>query len=92
MRFDWDPAKNERTIRERGIDFADVVSMFAGPMFVVRDDRRGEVRWVGLGEVEGRVMVVVWTVRDEETYRIISARKANRREVQRYASKARPGG
>lgn len=54
-------------------------------MLTLQDDRHdyGETRWIGLGTIQGRV-VVVYTEREPEVIRIISARKANKRESQRY--------
>lgn len=65
-----------------GIDFVDAMEMFATPMFVKSDERKdyGEPRWQGLGIVQGRLMVVAYTKRKPNTVRIISLRKANRRE------------
>jgi uncharacterized DUF497 family protein len=82
MPFEWDEQKNERNIRERGIDFSDAPEMFEGPMLVARDDRRayGETRYIGIGTIRGRRMVVVYTERRPGIIRIISLRKANKRE------------
>lgn len=51
-------------------------------MFIRLDERRnyGELRWQGLGLVQGRVVAVAYTKRDPDTIRIISLRKANSRE------------
>jgi hypothetical protein len=86
MEFEWDARKNERNISERGIPFEYVVRVFDGPMTVWIDDRRsyGEERFVGIGELDGRCFVVVWTKRGPNVYRLISARKANERETQRH--------
>ncbi len=90
MRLDWDKAKNERNIRLRGLDFADAPAMFDAPMLVLADRRReyGEKRYIGLGTVNSRVMVVVYTERGDEVIRIISFRKANSREQKRYKAVA----
>ena len=89
MRFDWDPAKNERTVRERGLPFAYAVRIFDGPIIEQEDTRRdyGETRIVALGVVDGREYVVVYTDRrDAEgpVRWIISARKAKPKEQGRY--------
>lgn len=86
MRFSWDPAKNERNIRERGLSFADAAPMWDAPMLVWIDTRRdyGEVRELGLGVIDGRVMAVGWVKREEDLVHIFSFRKANARETQRY--------
>jgi uncharacterized protein len=86
MRFEWDEHKNEENIRKHKIDFADVPTMFASPMLMRLDDRKdyGEERWIGIGLLSATVAVVVWVERHEDLIRIISARKANRKERERY--------
>ncbi len=95
MRFSWDPSKNARNIRERGLSFAEAALMWEGPMLVWIDDRRdyGEVREIGLGTVGQRVMVIGWVRRGDDDIHIFSFRKANARETKRYqASLATEGG
>ncbi len=86
MRFEWDERKNRSNIRRHGIDFADVPSVFGHPMLVGLDTREnyGEDRWIGVGLLRDVVVVVVYAEPNEETVRIISARKATRNEAQRY--------
>ncbi|MBD2250149.1 BrnT family toxin [Nostoc parmelioides] len=86
MRFEWDEAKNLENIRKHEIDFADVPEMFESSMFVELDDRfdYGEDRWLGIGFLGNGIAVVVWTERQNEVIRIISARRANRYERQRF--------
>jgi uncharacterized DUF497 family protein len=86
MLFEWDDAKNERNIRQHGIDFMDVLALFDGPMLTDVDDRMeyGEDRWVSIGMLSNSTAVVVWTERNGDTIRLISARKANKLERQRY--------
>lgn len=86
MRFEWDQAKNARNIRDRGLDFADASEMFNSPMLVLPDKRKDyrEDRYIGVGTVNGRVMVIAYTERRPDVIRIISFRKANRREQARY--------
>ena len=85
MQFEWDEAKNLANIRNHRIDFADVPEMFDSPMLVEPDERfaYGENRWIGTGFLQNGVAVVVWTERQANVIRIISARKANRYERQR---------
>lgn len=85
MQFEWDEAKNLENIRKHEIDFADVPEMFEGPMLTDLDDRfdYGEDRWFGIGFLGNGVAVVVWTERQDDVIRIISARRANRYERQR---------
>ena len=91
MRFSWDPAKNERNIAERGLDFADAPAIWDVPMLAWVDARRdyGEVRQVGLGTLHGRVMVVGWVKRNDDHIHIFSFRKANARETKRYQNALR---
>ncbi len=83
MEFEWDKAKNSACFERRGFDFAYAVRAFLDPHRIVAQDRRrdyGEDRYRLLGTVDGRAYVVVYTVRGSAV-RIISARKANRKEV-----------
>ncbi len=84
--FEWNEAKNRLNIAKHGIDFADVPRMFERSALVRRDDRReyDEERWIALGDLDGGVIVAVYTRRGSRL-RIISARKANRRERTIYA-------
>ncbi len=86
MKFEWDEGKRLINLDKHGIDFVDAPKMWKGPMLVAEDARReyGESRFIGVGRIEGRVMVVVYTTRDTDTFRIISLRKANSREVRAY--------
>lgn len=83
--YEWDEAKNQRNIAKHGIDFADAFHIVEGPMLVRRDDRRDykETRWIALGELNGIVVVLVYT-RRKRRVRIISIRRANRSERQVY--------
>ncbi len=60
--------------------------VFAGDTLTVVDDRRnyGEIRFITIGFLDGRMVVLVWTPRDEAR-RIISMRKANDRERKLYS-------
>ena len=86
MRFEWDEAKNEINLRKHGIDFADVKDMFNHPMLTLLDEREDykEDRWIGLGWIQALVGVAVYTERQGNVIRIISARKATKHEVRRY--------
>jgi uncharacterized DUF497 family protein len=85
IRFEWDDAKNERCLRDRGFGFADILPAFLDPnRHVERDERDyGEERFKLYGRVAGRLFVIVYTGRGTAT-RIISARKANARERDQY--------
>ena len=85
MEFEWDPIKNQRNIEKHGIDFTDAVCIFEHPTLTAADNRRnyGEKRIAAMGTVEGVILYAVYTVRDG-IWRIISARRANRRERKKY--------
>lgn len=91
MDFEWDEAKDEWTRRVRGFGFDTAALIFDGPVQTVIDDRRdyGEERLIALGQAEGEVLVVVYTDRGE-VRRIISARRANRKEREIWRLFARP--
>ena len=93
MQFEWDEQKNRVNIQKHGLDIADAAELFASPMLIALDEREeyDEDRWVGLGMFETRVVVVVYTERDEDTIRIISLRKALRHERERYEQALRDG-
>ena len=85
MRITFDPAKRERTLADRGIDFADAASVFAGPTLTLLDDRfdYGEPRFQTYGLLEERLVIVVWTPRGADRH-VVSMRKCNDREKARY--------
>ena len=81
MEIEFDPAKREKTLQERGLDFAHAVNLFAGRHLTVQDTRLNdpEDRFITVGHLARRLVVIVWTPRGE-VRRIISMRKANGRE------------
>jgi uncharacterized DUF497 family protein len=87
VEFGWDPAKSERTRRERGFGFDYAARIFAGPTVEVVDRRRdyGEARIRAIGEIDGRVYVVVYTDRPSLRW-IISAWKASGKDVRTWLS------
>ena len=90
MEFEWDDAKNDACFAHRGFDFAHAVRAFFDPLrIVVQDTRRdyGEDRYRLTGMINGRAYVVVYAVRGSAV-RIISARKANPKEVADYEHNA----
>ena len=90
MGFEWDERKRESNLLIHRVDFIDVLSIFDGATLEIVDDRfnYGESRIRCLGEIEGRVYVVVYTWRGVDR-RIISARKANARERRTYYARQR---
>lgn len=86
MEFEWDADKSDSCFTSRGFDFPFAARVFFDPDRVVIADTRhnyGEDRFQVTGSIDGRLFVVVYTPR-HGSIRIISARKANHREVQHY--------
>ncbi len=85
MTYQWDDDKATANLRKHGIDFADAVSVFSDDLAItIPDERFDEERFITVGmDAFGRVLVVVYTWRGNEI-RLISARKATRRERKQY--------
>lgn len=83
--FEWDPSKEAENLRKHGTDFTTASWVWRGSVLERVDDRRdyGEVRILAFGKVDGRLIAVIYTRRGASR-RIISARKANRREQRRF--------
>lgn len=79
--FDWDEDKRLTNIRNHAIDFMDAITIFDSETVTIEDNRfeYGEQRFITLGLLRGRVIVVVHTER-KFTTRVISARKATKNE------------
>ena len=85
MRFVWDEAKNRANIAKHGVGFLGAARIFDGPVLERVDQRRdyGESRRSAIGVLDGKEIYVVYVMRGE-ICRIISARRANRRERREY--------
>lgn len=84
--FEWDEAKSDACLYERGFDFAYAARAFFDPARLIRTDTRhsyGEDRYRLMGRIDQRLFIVAYTPR-HGVIRIISARKANQREVKYY--------
>lgn len=81
MEFDWHDVKSERNLEGRGFGFDFAAQVFSGRVLTTIDDREdyGEVRVKAIGEIDGLVLVVIYTDREDVRW-IISARLANRKE------------
>jgi uncharacterized protein len=81
----FDPAKNERNVRERGLSFERAVDFDLETALRVEDTRRdyGERRFLALGYLENRLHVLCFTETDTGI-RVISFRRANAREARQY--------
>jgi hypothetical protein len=86
--YEWNEAKNRANISKHGLSFEDANIVFSGPCVTFEDMRRDydEKRFITLGSLARRVVVIAHTSRNENT-RIISMRKANRREQEIYYQK-----
>ncbi|MCF6362073.1 MAG: BrnT family toxin [Gammaproteobacteria bacterium] len=90
MRFAWDENKNKANCTKHGVSFETAQLVFDDPHAISVQDRHecGEERWQTLGLVGGVVVLLVaHTYREQgnfEVIHIISARKATKREIQRY--------
>jgi hypothetical protein len=90
---EWDEAKARHNLAKHGLSFEDAAVVFEGPTVTFEDDRfdYGEPRLITLGLLAGRVVVIAHTLRGEDTTRIISMRKANRREQEIYQERLGAG-
>ena len=85
MNLEWDYKKAESNLKKHDIDFADAVPIFDDlNAITIEDAHEEEQRFISIGiDCFARILVVVYTWRGE-TIRIISARKATKREQKNY--------
>lgn len=90
MNFEWDETKRQINLSKHGIDFVAAATIFDDiERIETEDDRQdyGEIRIQVIGEAKPGILFVVYTERDSgNTYRIVSARKANKKERALYNS------
>ncbi len=88
MKLVWDEAKRISNLRTHGLDFADAEEVFRGPVAERVDVRHdyGEERLVGAGFLRHLVVVLVYTEPEPGTIRVISLRKAQKHEQERFES------
>ena len=91
--FEWDPRKAEANAAKHGVSFDDAVTVFLDANALVGPDLQhseAEARFLRLGQAaDGRVLMVAYTLRrsgNAETIRLISARRASRRERAAYGA------
>ena len=88
MKVEWDEAKNAENQRKHGVSFEEAGQLFtAGVDYLeVFDDAHSETedRFFAIGPITRGLVLVVWTERDDDTVRIISARWATKREQTLY--------
>ncbi|MCX7110472.1 MAG: BrnT family toxin [Proteobacteria bacterium] len=81
MQFTWHEFKRQTNLKKHGLDFAHAQEVFARSTFTFEDDREdyGEQRWITLGLMGQKVVVIVHTETEEEIH-IISMREADKDE------------
>ena len=91
MIVEWDKVKNALNIQNHGISFEEAKEVFDDPLHIAKLDFRYnyfEERWITLGATSQYKLIVVahmlFDENNEEVIRIISARKANTKEVNIY--------
>jgi uncharacterized protein len=85
MEFEWHKTKSDANFIKHGISFEDAKDMFDGPVLTVTDPRDyGEVREVSFGQLGRTVVIAVVHTDREGVTRMISARKANKKEKELY--------
>jgi uncharacterized protein len=88
MDVEWDSRKASSNLAKHGVGFEEAVSALLDPLALAQEDSDSEQeqRWVLVGmSAKGRLVTVVYTVRNEERIRFISERKAIRKEAAAYA-------
>jgi uncharacterized DUF497 family protein len=88
MNIEWDTIKASINLNKHGVSFDDAVFVFYDERRIEAYDFRddyGEDRWATIGLVYESVLYVVYTNRDNDTIRLISARKANAKERKKYS-------
>ena len=88
MQIEFDAKKATSNLKKHGISFEEATSCLLDPLALARSDpdARDEVRWLLLGTSNaGRLLAIWYTLRDDETIRQISARRATRKEMKCYA-------
>jgi len=87
MELEWDPGKAAQNLQKHRVSFEDAALVFYDAGRIEAYDGRedyGEDRWAPIGLAYSAVLYVVYTVRHEDSIRLISARKANADERQQY--------
>ncbi len=85
MNIEWSESKRRRNLNKHGFDFTDAPIIFADDIVTVEDDRweYGETRFISIGLLNGRAVVIVHTETDQVIH-LISMRKATNYEERTY--------
>ena len=87
MRYEWDPKKAEANLKVHGVGLADAIAVLEDDFALTREDpdAESEQRFVTLGmDATGTLLVVVYTYREPDVIRLISAWKANKAQRTQY--------
>ncbi len=92
LHFEWDPQKAAKNLRKHKVSFAEATEVFRDPLALTvldEDNSATKERWVTLGQVQNRRLVVLihtWREQNAETIhvRLISAREATTHEARQY--------
>lgn len=90
MKVEWDQAKNLANQRKHGVSFEEAGELFRSGVdyLEILDDAHSgtEDRFIALGPIRRGLILIIWTERDDEDFRIISARWATKNEQRLYES------
>ena len=90
MNYEWDPAKNLKSIRKHKVSFEQAIAALEDPCRLCFYDEAHsliEDRYIIFGNAKGRILFVCIVLVDEDTTRIISSRRANMNEMEVYNEK-----
>jgi uncharacterized protein len=86
--FEWDESKNQSNQLKHGVSFEEALELFSDDTETIDifDDLHSDLedRFISIGPIKRGIVLVIWTERDADVIRIISARWATPREAQRY--------
>ena len=88
MEIEWDSNKADSDLKKHGVSFEEAATALLDPMALAREDAaaEGEPRWVLIGmSAQMQLLTVVYTLRRQDRIRLISARRATRKEAKHYA-------
>lgn len=84
--FEWNEDKRKLNLENHGLDFIDAAQVWTSSKVIQQDNRKdyGEKRFIALGLLNQRIVVIVYALREINKVRLISFRKANEREIKIY--------
>jgi uncharacterized protein len=88
MEIEWDSDKADSNLKKHGVSFEEAATALLDPMALAQEDAtsEGEPRWALIGmSAQMRLLTVVYTLRRQDRVRLISARRATRKEAKHYA-------